>query len=64
MRHATRNAADTALATAARLWFLVAVIGQSLLAIYVISFYGRAVLPGRAPNKLDISLRTNGQALA
>ena len=44
MRHAKRNAADTALATAARLWFLVAVIGQSLLAIYVISFYGRAVL--------------------
>ncbi len=44
LRRAPVQAADTALAAAARLWFLVAVIGQSLLAIYVTSFYGRAVL--------------------
>ena len=43
-RLSTSNMAETALTNAARLWFLVAVIGQSLLAIYVVSFYGRAVL--------------------
>ncbi len=38
--------ADTALQSAARLWFLVAVIGQLVFAIYVASFYGGAAVRG------------------
>jgi hypothetical protein len=36
--------ADTALKAAAALWFLAAVIGQWMFAVYILAFYGRAVV--------------------
>lgn len=36
--------ADAAMTAAAGLWFLVAVIGQWMFAVYIVSFYGRAVV--------------------
>jgi hypothetical protein len=43
-RHSLEISADTALKAAARLWFLVAVIGQWMFAVYIVSFYGGAVV--------------------
>jgi hypothetical protein len=45
-RHSLQNFANTALQAAARLWFLVAVIGQALFASYIASFYGRTAARG------------------
>lgn len=39
-----QSSATTALNAAVRLWFFVAVVGQTLLAAYVVAFYGRAAL--------------------
>src|SRR6267143_1688435 len=38
--------ADKALKSAAAFWFLVAVVGQWMFVVYILSFYGRAVLEG------------------
>ena len=38
--------ADRALNAAATFWFLVAVIGQWMFVVYILAFYGRAVLEG------------------
>src|SRR5208282_1225480 len=42
--HSLEISADTALKAAAGLWFLVAVIGQWMFVVYIVSFYGRAVV--------------------
>lgn len=41
-----RWTADMALKGAARFWFLVAVIGQWIFAVYIVGFYGRAAVQG------------------
>ncbi len=41
-----KNIAGGSLEWAARLWFLVAVIGQWMMVAYVVSFYGRTALQG------------------
>jgi len=43
-RHTLQNVSNTALKAAAGLWFVVAVIGQLAFALYVVIFYGRAVV--------------------
>src|ERR1035438_5945305 len=43
-RRSLEISADTALRASAGLWFLVAVIGQWMFAVYIVSFYGRAVV--------------------
>jgi uncharacterized membrane protein len=40
------KAADTALKAAARLWFLVAVIGQWIFVYYIVFFYGASAVQG------------------
>jgi len=45
-RHSPSQFADKALKAAATFWFLVAVIGQWIFVVYILSFYGRAVLEG------------------
>lgn len=41
-----QNFADAALKTAARFWFLVAVVGQLMFASYIVVFYGRSAVRG------------------
>lgn len=41
-----KSLADTALHSVARLWFLVAVVGQLVFVFYVAVFYGRAAMRG------------------
>jgi hypothetical protein len=43
-RYSLQISADTALKAAVGLWFLVAVIGQWMFVVYIVSFYGRAVV--------------------
>jgi len=38
--------ADKALKAAARFWFVVAVVGQLIFVVYIVSFYGRSVVEG------------------
>ncbi|GEM_PF-158382 len=45
-RQPLQNFADKALKAAAGLWFLVAVIGQWIFVVYIVSFYGRSVAEG------------------
>ena len=45
-RHSLPHFADKALKAAAAFWFLVAVIGQWMFVVYILSFYGRAVVEG------------------
>jgi hypothetical protein len=45
-RHSLQSLADKALKAAAALWFLVAVVGQWIFVIYIVSFYCRAVVEG------------------
>jgi hypothetical protein len=45
-RHSLRNHADRALKTAARFWFVVAVLGQLVFAFAVASFYGLSAARG------------------
>jgi hypothetical protein len=45
-RHALSHVADKTLHAAAAFWFLVAVIGQWMFVVYIVSFYGRAVMDG------------------
>jgi hypothetical protein len=40
------SAGETALKAAVRLWFLVAVAGQWLFVVHIVSFYGRAAVQG------------------
>lgn len=57
--------ADTALKLAARSWFLVAVAGQWMFAVYVISFYGGAAVQRNleAWNKVVPNAYTPGHAV-
>ena len=41
-----RHQADTALRSAARLWFVMAVIGQWFFLYYLLAFYGPSTLTG------------------
>ena len=43
----TAKSGTAALRIAATLWLVVALLGQSMFAIYIIGFYGRAALAGR-----------------
>jgi hypothetical protein len=45
-RLGVNSGADKALKAAAVFWFLVAVMGQWIFVVYIVSFYGRAVLEG------------------
>jgi hypothetical protein len=45
-RQSYRDFADTALKSAARLWFLVAVTGQLVFVVYIVSFYGGSAAQG------------------
>lgn len=45
-RHSLPHFAGQALRAAAAFWFLVAIIGQWMFAVYILSFYGRAVVEG------------------
>ena len=40
------SVADKALKAAARFWFVVAVVGQLIFVVYIVSFYGRSVVEG------------------
>src|SRR5262247_2929181 len=40
------SVADKALKVAARFWFVVAVSGQWIFVVYIVSFYGRSVVEG------------------
>jgi len=45
-RHSLEVFADIALKATARFWFLVAVIGQWIFVVYIVSFYGGAAVRG------------------
>jgi hypothetical protein len=48
--HQRARFANAALSAAAKFWFVSAIIGQLLMVVYVIGFYGRAVVQGKLEN--------------
>lgn len=45
-RHSLQNLADTVLKAAAAIWLLVAIVGQWIFVVYIVSFHGRAIVVG------------------